>query len=339
MKLATYSTDDNRTPRVGIVVTSGADELLVDVTCVPDCPQAAGIPTGMLELLEAGEESLRALRLVERFAADRLATATTRAAWIASRLVHDSESVTFHPPIARPGKIIMVGGNYGKHNAEKRASSVAVPDALLQEHAEAPPAFAKFPSVQIGHRQPLVYPRHTTQFDYEAELGVVIGRRCKDVAAESYADVVAGYTIVNDVSMRDLQFPEMKRGSTMFGKNLDGAMPVGPYLVLKDEIPDPQALLVQCLVNGEVRQNDSTANMVFGVAQLIAHFSRMTLEPGDIISTGTPSGVGIFWNPPEHGLLHAGDRIEIRIEGLGCLENTVVAESSSASATAAGNRR
>jgi acylpyruvate hydrolase len=279
------------------------------------------------------------MRHVEHFAVDRLAEAATRAAWLSSGLAHDSHAVTFHPPIARPGKIIMVGGNYGKHNAEKRGSSVAVPDALLEEHNEAPPAFAKFSSVQIGHRQPLVYPRHTQQFDYEAELGVVIGRRCKDVAADSYADVIAGYTIVNDVSMRDLQFPEMKRGSTMFGKNLDGAMPVGPYLVLKDEIPDPQSLRVRCLVNGEVRQSDSTANMVFGVAQLIAHFSRMTLEPGDIISTGTPSGVGIFWNPPEHGLLHVGDRIEIHIEGLGCLQNTVVAESSLASAIAAGNCR
>jgi acylpyruvate hydrolase len=339
MKLATYSTNKSGTPRIGIVVTIGADELVVDAARVPDCPQAPGISGTMLEFLEGGEASLDAMRLVERFAADRLATATTRGEWASSRLVHDSRFVTFHPPIARPGKIIMVGGNYGKHNAEKRASSVAIPDALLQEHTEAPPAFAKFPSVQIGHRQPLVYPRHTKQFDYEAELGVVIGRRCKDVAVESYADVIAGYTIVNDISMRDLQFPEMKRGSTMFGKNLDGAMPIGPYLVLKDEIPEPQTLRVRCLVNGEERQNDSTANMVFGVAQLIAHFSRMTLEPGDIISTGTPSGVGIFWDPPEHGLLHVGDRVEIHIDGLGCLQNTVVAESSSAGATASGNRR
>jgi acylpyruvate hydrolase len=339
MKLATYSTEDNHMPRIGIVVALGTEELLVDAARVPDCPQATGLPEDMLELLEGGADTLEAMRLVERFATDRLARATTRAEWISSGLAQDSNHVTFYPPIARPGKIIMVGGNYVKHNAEKRTSSAAVPDALLQEHAEAPPAFAKFPSVQIGHRQPLVYPRHTQQFDYEAELGVVIGRRCKDVPAESYADVVAGYTIVNDISMRDLQFPEMKRGSTMFGKNLDGAMPIGPYLVLKDEILDPQALLVRCLVNGEERQNDSTANMVFGVAQLIAHFSRMTLEPGDIISTGTPSGVGIFWNPPEHGLLHVGDRIEIHIEGLGCLENTVVAESSSPSATASGYGR
>jgi acylpyruvate hydrolase len=178
----------------------------------------------------------------------------------------------------------------------------------------------------IGHRDSIIYSRHTKQLDYEAELCVVIGKRCKDVAEADVDDVIAGYTIANDVSARDLQFAEMRRGLILLGKNFDTFSPFGPYLVTKDEIPNPQNVQIKCWVNGELRQNDTTANMTFSIRQLVSYFSHTTLEPGDIIATGTPAGVGIFWNPPEAALLRVGDTIDIEIEPIGRLSNTVVAE-------------
>jgi 2-keto-4-pentenoate hydratase/2-oxohepta-3-ene-1,7-dioic acid hydratase in catechol pathway len=223
----------------------------------------------------------------------------------------------------------MIGGNYGAHVGERQKANDQLPKALTSEPADFPPAFAKFSSTLVGHKNAIIYPRNSHQLDYETELCVVIGKKCKDVRPHEFSDVVYGYTICNDVSMRDLQFPEMRRGSTLLGKNLDTAMPLGPYLVTSDEVPDPQNLRLRCWVNGEERQNDTTKHMTHGVGQIIAHYSRLTLEPGDIIATGTPAGVGVFWNPPEHGLLRVGDVIEMEIEGLGRLCNEVVAEDES----------
>ena len=229
------------------------------------------------------------------------------------------------PPVPRPGKIIMVGSNYKSHVGEAGTAAKNLPAARSEKHTW-PAAFSKFPSVLIGHEDTIIYPRHTTQLDYEAELCVVIGKRCKNVSENEVDDVIAGYTIANDVSMRDVQFAEMRRGLILIGKNFDTSSPMGPYLATKDEIPDPQNILIKCWVNGELRQNDSTANMTFSVRQLVSYFSRVTLEPGDIIATGTPAGVGIFWNPPEAALLRVGDRIDITIERIGRLSNTVIAD-------------
>jgi acylpyruvate hydrolase len=338
MRLASYSTVGDPAPRIGIVIRTSGAETLVDATqgyanhlrhveAEPAAAElaAARIPADMARFLEGGERSLAAARIVERFAAAELAADAGRARLSAAGLSHDVGAVRLHPPVPRPGKIIMIGGNYHAHVGETNKAGNQLPSALA-EKAATPPAFAKFPSVMVGHGDPLIYPRNSWQFDYEAELCVVIGKRCKDVPRERFAEVVAGYTIANDVSMRDLQFPEMRRGSTMLGKNLDTSMPVGPYLTTCDEIPDPQDLRLRCWVNGEERQNDTTANMVFTIADIIAYFSRMTLEPGDMISTGSPAGVGIFWKPPEHGLLRVGDVVEIEIGRLGRLRNQVVAE-------------
>ena len=135
------------------------------------------------------------------------------------------------------------------------------------------------------------------------------------------------YTIANDVSLRDLQFAEMRRGLILLGKNFDTTSPMGPYLVTKDDIPDPQNLQIRCWVNGDLRQEDTTANMTFSVHELVSYFSRTTLEPGDIIATGTPAGVGIFSNSPETALLRVGDTIDIEIVPIGRLSNPVIAES------------
>jgi len=214
------------------------------------------------------------------------------------------------PPPIRPGKIICVGLNYVDHGAE---TGLALPSAPL--------LFAKFGSSVIGHGASIVLPAGSDQVDYEAELGVVIGQPARDVPISAALDVVAGYTCVNDVSARDFQFAD---GQWLRGKSQDTFCPLGPVLVSADEVPDPQALPIECRVNGEVRQQASTADMIFGVAELISYISHgIALEPGDLIATGTPAGVGMSMEPPRY--LAEGDVVEVAIAGVGLLRNHVVA--------------
>jgi len=213
-------------------------------------------------------------------------------------------------PIERPGKIICVGLNYRDHAEEQ---GTALP--------EAPLLFAKWQNTLIGPGDPIVIPPVVTKCDYEAELGVVIGERARDVSAENALEAVAGYVCVNDVSARNLQFAD---GQWTRGKSPDTFCPVGPALVPRSEIPDPQALAIRAILNGETVQESTTANMIFGVADVIAYVTRtITLEPGDLIATGTPAGVGAFRDPPL--FMQAGDEITIEIEGIGSLTNPVVA--------------
>jgi 2-keto-4-pentenoate hydratase/2-oxohepta-3-ene-1,7-dioic acid hydratase in catechol pathway len=213
-------------------------------------------------------------------------------------------------PIERPGKIIGVGLNYRDHAEEQ---GTALP--------EAPLLFAKWQNALIGPGEPIVITPIVTKCDFEAELGVVVGERVRGVSAGSALDAVAGYICVNDVSARDLQFAD---GQWTRGKSPDTFCPVGPTLVPRDEIPDPQALAIRAILNGEAVQDSTTANMVFGVAEIIEYVTRtITLEPGDLIATGTPAGVGAFRKPPL--FMQPGDEITIEIEGLGSLTNPVVA--------------
>ena len=211
-------------------------------------------------------------------------------------------------PVTRPPKIVAVGRNYREHAAEE--------EAVLPE---APLLFAKLPSAVVGDGAPVVWSADVTgQVDYEAELAVVIGRRARHVPVAEALDHVLGYTCVNDVSARDLQ---VRDGQWTRAKGLDTFCPMGPWVVTADEIPDPGALRVRCRVNGEVRQDASTAALVNGVAALIAYCSSsFTLEPGDILATGTPGGVGAFHDPPV--FLADGDVMEVEIEGIGVLRNS-----------------
>jgi 2-keto-4-pentenoate hydratase/2-oxohepta-3-ene-1,7-dioic acid hydratase in catechol pathway len=201
--------------------------------------------------------------------------------------------------------------NYRDHAAE---AGLEVP--------ERPVFFGLWPSSLIGPGDEIVIPSVSTKVDYEAELGVVIGERCRGVPVERALDVVAGYTCFNDVSARDLQFQD---GQWTRSKSLDTFSPVGPHVVPSKQIPDPQALRIRCLLNGEPRQDSSTAEMVFSVAELVAAISRgVTLEPGDLIATGTPAGVGFTREPPR--FLEPGDEVAVEIEGIGRLTNPVRAE-------------
>ena len=207
----------------------------------------------------------------------------------------------------RPGKIVAVGRNYREHAGEESA-----------EVPEAPLLFAKFPSAVVGDGATVSWSSALTgQVDYEAELAVVIGRRARQVTPREALRHVLGYACLNDVSARDLQVSD---GQWTRAKSLDTFCPIGPWVVTADEIGDPGALRVQCRVNGELRQDASTASLVHGVAELIAYCSRsFTLEPGDVIATGTPGGVGAFRDPPV--FLADGDTVEVEIERIGILRN------------------
>lgn len=211
------------------------------------------------------------------------------------------------PPLGRPGKIVAIGRNYREHAEEEGVEPPA-----------APLIFAKWPSSVVGPGAEIRWDPHlSAQVDYEAELAVVIGRTARRVSESEALDHVFGYTCLNDVSARDLQFGD---GQWVRGKSLDTFCPMGPVLVTADEIGDPQDLSIRALVNDEVVQDANTAQMYFSVAEIISHCSfAFTLEPGDVIATGTPSGVGVFRKPPR--FLGDGDRVAVEIERIGRLEN------------------
>jgi 2,4-didehydro-3-deoxy-L-rhamnonate hydrolase len=212
-------------------------------------------------------------------------------------------------PIPRPGKIVCVGLNYRDHAEEQGA-----------ELPSAPLLFAKFPTALIGPGDAIVIPPIVTRCDYEAELGVVLGATVKGVSKENALEAVAGYVVANDVSARDLQFGD---GQWTRGKSPDTFCPVGELATAAD-VPDPHNLRIRAIVSGEVLQDSTTANLIFGVDEIVSHVSQtMTLEPGDLILTGTPAGVGVFRDPQR--LLQPGDEVTIEIEGIGSLTNPVAA--------------
>lgn len=214
-------------------------------------------------------------------------------------------------PIPRPPKLICVGLNYRDHAAE---TGMPIP--------KVPTIFSKFHNTVIGPGSPIVLPKNSTQPDYEAELAFVIGRGGRHIAAEDWEGHVFGYTIVNDVSARDFQ---MATSQWLMGKTFDTFAPMGPHIVTADEIADPHALDISLRVNGEMLQHSNTRELIFKIPELVAYLSSvMTLEPGDVVSTGTPAGVGFARKPPRY--LRPGDEVAVSVAGVGELRNPVVAE-------------
>lgn len=222
----------------------------------------------------------------------------------------------FDPPVRRPSKIIGIGLNYRDHCREAGA-----------DEPTSPIEFSKHPSSIVGPGAPVPIDADvSTEVDYEVELAVVIGRRCSNLTVDDALDVVAGYTIANDVSARDLQFGE---GQWVRAKSFDGFCPLGPVLVTPDELGDPQALQLRTEISGTTLQDSSTSEMIFPVARLLSHVSqRTTLEPGDVLLTGTPWGTGAFRDPQRY--LAPGDVVSCWIEGIGTLTNPVVHASAAA---------
>jgi 2-keto-4-pentenoate hydratase/2-oxohepta-3-ene-1,7-dioic acid hydratase in catechol pathway len=218
------------------------------------------------------------------------------------------EAVTLAPPVLVPSKIICIGLNYALHAAEGN-----------QELPSVPLLFAKLSNTLVGDGEHVLYPPITSELDYEGELGVVIGRRASSVPEQDAMAYVGGFTIVNDISARDLQMSEPQ---WIRGKSLDTFAPMGPYFVTVDEIRDVGSLRIRTSVNGEVRQDASCSDMVFGVERLIAFISQaITLEPGDVIATGTPPGVGLGFEPPRY--LVPGDVVDVTIEPIGTLHSPI----------------
>lgn len=291
---------DAGTVRVGALL--GAGELVLDLV-------AAGVPDpGPGEALawydRDGSTFQRAHELLRRHDSDPTAVERSLAAgWALSR-----EACRLHAPIARPGKVICIGLNYRDHAAE---SGLPVP--------EQPVVFSKFPSCVIGPGDPIEIPLDSEQTDYEAEFGVVIGRRARNVPAERALEYVLGYVCINDVSARDFQFRD---GQWQRGKSCETFCPMGEAIVLRERVPDPHRLRIQLHLNGRTLQDSNTDQLVFGVDTLIAFLSRhVLLEPGDVIATGTPPGVGFARKPPVY--LQPGDECVVEIEGLGRLVNPV----------------
>jgi 2-keto-4-pentenoate hydratase/2-oxohepta-3-ene-1,7-dioic acid hydratase in catechol pathway len=254
-------------------------------------PEPAG---GMLRLLHAGPAALEA---VGRAAADaRESVAVEEAGLLA--------------PVPRPGKIVAVGRNYADHAKETGVDPF-----------EKPRIIAKLPSSVAAPGAAVARPAEVSKLDFEAELAVVIGAFAHAIPRERALDCVAGYTLLNDLSAREFQF-DVAPPQTTFAKSMDGFCPMGPFLVTRDEIPDPQRIELACFVNGERMQHGNTADMLFPVARLIEHVSRfMTLEPGDVLATGTPAGIGAFRKPPLW--LQPGDVVRVESPALGVLETRI----------------
>ncbi|MGH7287945.1 MAG: fumarylacetoacetate hydrolase family protein [Myxococcota bacterium] len=283
MKLCTFHHDG--TTRVGVV-----DDGVVDLAAA-----APELPREMTALLGAGEAALLGAANAAKRARARIPL----------------EAVQLASPILRPPKLLAVGLNYADHVAEAGL-----------ETPKLPTVFNKQSTCVTGPRDAVHMPRVSSALDYEGELGFVIGRRCRHVPKGRAHEVIAGYLVVNDVTVRDWQ---LRIPTWTMGKSFDSHGPLGPWLTTSDEAGDPHGLRLRTWVNGELRQDSSTKQLIFDCFALVEHLSTaFTLEPGDVIATGTPGGVGIAMKPPK--LLKVGDVVRVEIDGLGMLENTVIPE-------------
>jgi len=284
MKLVTFEADG--ASRIGVVAEDG----LIDLAHA-----APKLPTGMIELIAAWptvhDEVRRALETAKP--AGRIADFTLKA------------------PVPNPRKIMAIGLNYADHVEESG-----------QQKPERQIWFAKLTNAVNGPYAPIQLPKASSAVDYEAELVAIIGQRCRHVSRERAPDVVFGYAAGNDVSVRDWQ---MQTSQWMLGKSFDTHAPFGPWIVTADEVGDPHGLGIRCFVNGEARQNSNTSNLIFNVFDQIALLSQaLTLEPGDVIFTGTPGGVGLAMKPPRY--LKAGDVVRVEIDRIGAIEARIAPE-------------
>jgi len=287
MRLVTFQ--GNNGPVIG--VRDG--DMIIDLSkAAPD------LPSDMIGLLEAGD--------------DALAKAKTAAKQANAEATQPINDVKLLPPIPRPGKIICIGRNYAAHAAEGGAETPTYPEI-----------FYRGPTTLIAHGDPIVRPKCSDKLDYEAELVVVIGKRAKHISEADAGSVIAGYSLFNEGTLRDYQ---RKSSQWTIGKNFDNTGPFGPEIVTSDEVPEgAKGLRIQSRLNGQVMQDANTDDLVFTIPNLIYRLTEcMTLEPGDIIVSGTPAGVGYARTPPV--FMKPGDVIEVEVDGIGVLSNTIIDE-------------
>lgn len=315
MKLVTFFYDEQE--RLGAMDHSGNVIDLINAYAaylrkVDKAVAAVGLATAtlgsdMVEFLKHGDKAMDAARTAIKHAATDSAGDN----------VIERQRVRLMAPVPRPGALISAGKNFSDHVAEMSSKKGPV----------APVAFLKLPGSVIGPEDDIPHPPEVKNLDYEVELAVIIGKPCVDVAADEAMDYVAGYASFNDISARDIIRAENKSGIHLMGKSFPGFAPMGPYLVTADEIADPQNLKLWLRVNGETRQDSNLGYMIFKIRDMIAYWSQMGLNPGDVLTTGTPRGVAAgrktdqapWWLKP-------GDLVEAEVEGLGCLRNRIVDE-------------
>jgi 2-keto-4-pentenoate hydratase/2-oxohepta-3-ene-1,7-dioic acid hydratase in catechol pathway len=304
MKLAQFKTKDSAQQRLGISI----GDVVCDVAELARAVKSAGGDppdwlldvASTLDVIKRGASGLDAI--------NSLMNGGHAPAGRGHATAYELNSVEFLPAVY-PSKILAIGRNYAEHAAEGGA-----------ELPKAPLLFNKLPNALSAHNAPIVLPTISEQVDFEAELAVIIGRTARRVSEAEAFDYVFGYSLINDVSARDLQFGD---GQWTRGKSLDTFAPLGPFITTRDEIEDVQTLKIEGVLNGKVMQSSNTARMIFQVAYLVSYLSQgITLQPGDVIASGTPDGVGIFRKPPV--LLKPGDVFEVKIEKVGVLRNPVV---------------
>jgi 2-keto-4-pentenoate hydratase/2-oxohepta-3-ene-1,7-dioic acid hydratase in catechol pathway len=310
MRFVSFSTSELPTPHLGIV----RDNEVVDVDLAGQALKLS-VPDQMLDLITHYEQYSPALQAILDKAAKRRFTEVRTFAEIGA--AHTLDEVQLAAPIPQPRKnVLCLAVNYSEHareTAHLRGQSGDAP--------EIPIFFTKATTtINSPYGEIVIDPAVSSEIDWEVELAVIIGKRGKNIRAEDALSYVFGYTVLNDITARDLQ---MRHKQFFKGKSLDGSCPMGPWIVTADEIADPQNLALRLRVNGETKQDSNTSMMIFSISQCIAVLSAgMTLEPGDIIATGTPSGVGFSRNPPQ--FLKPGDVVEAEVEHIGLIKNTVV---------------
>ncbi|GAC1357204.1 MAG: hypothetical protein NVS4B11_26900 [Ktedonobacteraceae bacterium] len=311
MKFVTFSTPELPRPHLGLV----ENDAVLDVDLAARALQLT-VPDQMLAFIEQYEQAQKTLQAILAKANRRHFSQVKTFTEVGA--VHNLQEVKLYAPIPQPRKnVLCMAVNYAAHAKE----TASIRERPTTAPPETPILFTKATTTINGPYDPFVIdPTVSTEIDWEVELGVIIGKGGKHISEKDALSHVFGYTVINDITARDLQF---RHKQFFLGKSLDGSCPIGPYIVTADEIADPQKLALRLRVNGETKQDANTSAMVFPISTIIATLSAgMTLEAGDIIATGTPSGVGFSRTPPE--FLKAGDMVEAEVEGIGTLRTPIV---------------
>ena len=317
MKLVTFLLDGQE--RIGVAVEGAAGRVVdlhrayaaylrdVEKNLGADPLAAAVLGRDMVEFLKRGEKAVDAARTALAHAENNPRDDFTV----------ERQRVRLMAPVPRPGALVSAGKNFSDHVSEMSS----------KKGPSDPVAFLKLPGSVIGPEDEIPHPAEVKNLDYEVELAVVIGKPCVDVSVDEALDYVAGYSAFNDISARDVIRGENKTGIHLMGKSFPGFAPMGPYLVTADEVPDPQNLKLKLSVNGEIRQDSNLSYMIFKIRDMIAYWSQMSLNPGDVLTTGTPRGVAAGRKPDQTPWwLKPGDLVEAEVENIGALRNRIVAE-------------
>lgn len=324
MRFATFKTSGG-VERLGVLTSGGqladlegafASRLCDQLPREKACDLAATLaPPEILAFLDGGDVCLEAARQALEFVEKTIADGKIPMGPAGEKILFEPAEVFLKAPLPRPRKIICAGKNFLDHLKEMSSGGNA---------PRFPMAFPKVPSVVIGPDGRIPYPEETTMLDYEVEMAIIIGKRGWKISRERAFDHVFGYAVFNDISARDVARSENEQGIFLLGKNLPGFAPMGPYLCSRDEIEDPQALRLQCRVNGQIRQDASLTLMMFQIDEMIAYWSQIGLEPGDVLTTGTPTGVAAGRSAHQDPWwLKKGDVVEAEVEKLGILRTYI----------------